>query len=205
MNINSYHLDKPAPVFHNHRSTTKLVSPLLGLIAGTGGLITAHSAEVLDHCIYNSRIHIERSASRNVDIRSPSEHVANIRDTFALNMSELATVLHITRPTVYAWLEGQEPKPEAVTQIQQLSRAADEIKRMKISRFDTLLRRPILNGHSLLDILKAGGNPLEALAELKLIAERESQVRLLPKSSGKRLRSLDDVIGEFPVITNERS
>lgn len=205
MNINSYHLDKPAPVVHNHQSTTKLVVPLLGLIAGTGGLITIHSTEMLGHYIYNSRIHIERSASRNVDIRSPAEHVANIRDTFALNMSELAIVLHITRPTVYAWLEGQEPRPEAVTQIQQLSRAADEIKRMKISRFDTLLRRPILNGHSLLDILKAGRDPLEALAKLKLIAERESQVRFSPKSSGKRLRSLDDVVGEFPVATNKQS
>jgi DNA-binding transcriptional regulator YiaG len=57
----------------------------------------------------------EENDEQEVDTRSSAEHVANIRDVFAINMSDLASVLGVTRPTAYTWLEGQEPKPEAVT------------------------------------------------------------------------------------------
>jgi len=90
-----------------------LAVPLLILTAGTGGTMTPHStAEVLNRFHY-PRIHVEPSRAKQVDMRSPAEHVANIRDVFAVNMSDLASVLGVTRPTVYAWLAGQEPKGEA--------------------------------------------------------------------------------------------
>ncbi|NJN38437.1 MAG: hypothetical protein HC790_06355 [Acaryochloridaceae cyanobacterium CSU_3_4] len=138
-------------------------------------------------------------------MRSPAEHVANIRDLLAINMSDLAAVLGITRPTAYAWLEGQEPKPEAIVRIQHLSRIADDVKRANIPRLDKLVHRPILEGCSLLDLLKADKDPSEALAKLQVIAEKESQKRRQPKGSGQHLRSLDDVSGDFSVAIYERS
>jgi transcriptional regulator with XRE-family HTH domain len=187
-------------------AAVKLVVPFLVLAAGTGGIMTPHSmAEVLDHCLYYPRIHIEHSVAKNGDMRSPAEHVANIRDVLVINMSDLASVLGVTRPTVYAWLEGQEPKAEAVTHIQRLSRVADEINRANIIRLDKLVHRPILNGRSFLDILKTDDYSLEALSTLKALADKEERTRREPKGSGKNLRSLDDVLSESSVAIYERS
>ena len=178
---------------------------LLILTAGTGGTMTPHStAEVLNRFHY-PRIHVEPSRAKQDDMRSPAEHVANIRDVFAINMSDLASVLGVTRPTVYAWLAGQEPKGEAVMRIQQLSCTADKFKRENIIRLDRLVHRPILNGHSLLDILKTDEDPIAALATLKVIADKEAQTRREPKGAGKKLRSLDDVLDESSVTIYERS
>jgi transcriptional regulator with XRE-family HTH domain len=187
-------------------AAVKLVIPFLVLAAGTGGIMTAHStAEVLDHWLHYPRIHIEHSVAKNGDMRSPAEHVANIRDVLGINMSDLASVLGVTRPTVYAWLEGQEPKTEAVTHIQRLSRISDEIKRINIIRIDKLIHRPILDGRSLLDILKTDEDPLNDLSILKKVADKEERTRREPKGSGKNLRSLDEVLSESSVAIYERS
>lgn len=187
-------------------AAVKLVVPFLVLAAGTGGIMTAQStAEVLDHWLHYPRIHIEHSVAKNGDMRSPAEHVASIRDVLGINMSDLASVLGVTRPTVYAWLEGQEPKTEAVTHIQRLSRVTDEINRANIIRLNKLVHRPILNGRSLLDILKTDEDPVAALTTLKALADKEEKTRREPKGSSKNLRSLDDVLSETSVAFYERS
>ncbi|WP_414541475.1 hypothetical protein [Nostoc sp. CCY0012] len=187
------------------QSAITIVVPLLIWTAGTGGVMTPHStAEVLNRFHY-PRIHIEPSRAKQVDVRSPAEHVANIRDVFAINMSDLASVLGVTRPTVYAWLAGQEPKGEAVIRIQQLSCAADKFNQANIIRLDKLVHRPIFNGRSLLDILKTDEDPIAALATLKVMADKEAQTRREPKGAGKHLRSLDDVLGESSVAIDKRS
>lgn len=178
---------------------------LLVLTAGTGGIMTAHStAEVLNRFHY-PRIHVEPSKAKPVDMRSPAEHVANIRDVFSISTSDLASVLRITRPTVYAWLAGQEPKGEAIIRIQQLSRVADKFNQANIIRLDKLVHRPILKGRSLLDILKTDEDPVVALGTLNAMANKEAQTRRQPKGAGKHLRSLDDVLGESSVAIDKRS
>ncbi|NJM77454.1 MAG: hypothetical protein HC852_18815 [Acaryochloridaceae cyanobacterium RU_4_10] len=144
-------------------------------------------------------MHVEPSVQKQVDTRSPAEHVANIRDVFGINMSDLASILSITRPTAYAWLEGQEPKPEAILRIQRLSRTADEVKQMNMIRLDKLIHRPILDGRSLLERLRVDEDLSPALAELKAIADKEKQTRRQSKGSGKHLRSLDEVLSESSV------
>ncbi|MGB7412717.1 MAG: hypothetical protein WA902_00775 [Thermosynechococcaceae cyanobacterium] len=206
--IKTYPLELPKP-----RQTSKpckavqVGAPLLILTAGTGGFMTAHNtAEALRHWIHYPRIHVEPVVAQNVDTRSPAEHVANIRDVLAVSMSDLASLLSITRPTAYAWLEGQEPKPEALMRIQLLSHTADEIKQMNISRLDKLIHRPIFDGRSLFDMLKANEESADVLASLKEIAEKETQARHKPKGSGKHLRPLIDILSDSSVsIHNERS
>ena len=136
---------------------------------------------------------------------SPAEHVANIRDVFAINMSDLASVLGVTGPTVYFFYADQEPKGEAVIRIQKLSRVADQFNRANIIRLDKLVHRPILNGRSLLDILKTDEDPVADLATLKAIADKEAQTRREPKGSGKNLNWLDDVLSESSIAVYERS
>lgn len=192
----------------NEYSPRSSIIPAVSLLiwtAGTGGIMTAHSAAEVLNRVHYPHIHVEPSRTEQIDTRSPAEHVANIRDVFAISMSDLASVLGVTRPTVYAWLAGQEPKGEAVIRIQQLSHAADKFRQANIIRLDKLVNRPILNGRSLLDILKTDEDPIEALATIKAIADKEAQTRREPKSVGKHLRSLDDVLGESSVAIYQRS
>jgi uncharacterized protein (TIGR04255 family) len=143
--------------------------------------------------------------AKEVELSSPADLLANIRDVFGLSMSDLAALLGVTRPTAYAWLEGQEPKPEAVMRIRRLSRTADETKSMNISRLDKLIHRPIIEGRSLFDVLKADEDPTQILSSVREIAEKEAQTRSNPKGSGKHLRSLDDVLGESSVAIDMQS
>jgi DNA-binding transcriptional regulator YiaG len=196
-----------APRTTNNGGSSKAITsitPFIVMMAGTGGLMTANSVVKMSECcwINNARIHIEdsRLAAKKIDTRSTAEHIANIRNVLAINMSDLAAILAVTRPTVYAWLEGrQEPKPEVVKRIQQLSSTADVFGQANIKRLDKLLQRPILDGRSLLDMLKANEDPLAVLPLVKEISEKESKTRHEQKGSSKHRRSLDDVLGESSV------
>lgn len=154
----------------------------------------------------NIRLCIEPSGAKQTDMRSHAEHVANIRDVLSISMFDLASVLGVTRTTAYAWLEGQEPRTEAVMHIQRLSRIAEEINRANIIRLDKLVHRPILNGRTLLDRLKTDEDLVaDDLATLKGISDKESQTRREPKGGGKHLRSIDDALGEFSAINNHQA
>ena len=183
-------------------SAVRLFAPLLVMTAGTGGTMTVHNAAELSRWTPYSitpLIQVEPLAPKKIDVRSPAEHVANIRDGFAISMSDLATILGITRPTAYAWLKGDEPKPEAIERIQRLSSIADRVKQMNISRLDKLVHRPLSDGRSLFDVLQTDADPTEVLASLQTINYKEAQTRRESKGSGKHLRSLDAVLGESSV------
>jgi DNA-binding transcriptional regulator YiaG len=189
----------------SYSGITAMIPPCIWT-AGTGGFITAHSAAEILNRIHDPRIHVERSnINLSVDTRSPAEHVANIRDALEISMSDLASLLGVTRPTAYAWIEGQEPKIESVRQIEQLSRMADEINRANITRIDKLVHRPISDGRSLIDLLRTGQNLTDCLATLKLISKKEAKTRQESKGSGRNLRSLDDVLDEFSIVVEDRS
>ena len=134
-----------------------------------------------------------------IDVRSPAKDLANVRDVFAIDLSDLAVLLGITRPTAYAWLKGDEPEPEAVPRIQRLFTIADRVKDMNISRLDKLVHRRLSDGRSLFDILKTDADPTEVLASIQAIDAKEAQTRRESKGSGKHLRAIDAVLGESSV------
>jgi DNA-binding transcriptional regulator YiaG len=188
----------------NSNTTVKSFVSLL-LTAGTGGFMTTNnSIESLER--YYPRTHVEHPAVKNVDTRSSAEHVENIRNVLTINMSELASILGSTRPTVYAWLEGrQAPKPDAAENIRRLSHVADKIKLANIIQLDQLIRRPVLNGRSLLDLIKVSEDPSDILQVLRSISDKEAKTRSESKITGNNLRSLDDVSSEFSAAIYERS
>lgn len=86
-----------------------------------------------------------------------SEQVYKARSALGLNVSELAQVLQVTRPTVYGWLKGIEPHPAAVGRLAKLMKVANVVSDKKLTRIDSLVRRPIsqspFNGASLLTLI----------------------------------------------------
>lgn len=180
------------------------VLPLILLTPGSGGAMTASGADQLNRWIYHPIINVEHSLRKGIDLRSPADQVSEIRDVYGLNMSELANVLGVTRPTVYAWLSGQEPKPESLVHIKRLSSVTPQIKELNVPRRENLIRRPIFEGKSLLEKIKCNENILEALTTLRIIAQNEMASRFKQKGSGKSKRSIEETSADMTTPVYDR-
>jgi len=181
------------------------VLPLLLLAPGSGGAMTSRNANQLNRWVHNPIINIEHSIGQKIDVRSPADQVSAIRTTYGLNMSELASLLGVTRPTVYAWLNGQEPKPDSLVHIRRLVNAIHEINELKVPRIDKLIRRPVFEGRSLLDKIKTNDDIFEALATLRTVAQKEATSRLKQKGSGRSRRSIDEAGADLSTPVYDRS
>jgi DNA-binding transcriptional regulator YiaG len=139
---------------------------------------------------------------------SPSEQIKFIRETLRLNMSQIARLLGITRPTAYAWLDGRESdRGETAGKIMRLAVEVKKIKGMNIPRIDLLVKRFIFNGKSLLDLLKECKNIENEIDALKKIGDREEKTRRSSKySQAKRnISHLSEAIDELstPIFFEE--
>jgi transcriptional regulator with XRE-family HTH domain len=176
-------------------SGSRFVGPLLALLVpGTGGAYLPEGIAQLERWAHQSAIEVRpRLHDADVDARSVMEHVRNIRDSFALNMSELASVLNVSRPTAYAWLNGQAPQPDALARIYRLSRTADRFAGIGIARPETAIRQPVFGGASLLELLRSNADVSDAIARLSRLAASSKATRYESKASGKRLRPSEQV------------
>ncbi len=176
-------------------SRPRLVAPFFALLVpGTGGAYAPEGLANLDRWAYQSAIEIQYPRRQDAtDARTTTDRVRQIRDAFGLNMSELATMLDVSRPTVYAWLNGQEPQAEAVARILRLSRAADRFSAMDAGTAVAYVRQPLFEGASLLELLKSDMDTSQPMARISDLAKRSKAVRHAPKASGKRLRPIEQV------------
>lgn len=184
----------------------KIIQPIDFLSIGTGGALTSGCFQAMHSWPHNPNINIEiKNLERNSkDYYSPTEHVRLIKEALGLNMSELASVLDVTRPTVYAWLKGQEPKSEAITKIMSLSKVAERVRSLKIQRIDKLINRQIFEGKSILDKLIENEDVSKDLPVLADIDVKENEARQSLKGSGKIFQSIEDALSGFPVYYNDR-
>lgn len=198
MDIRPYNVTStPLQLEKKRLSPAKLFVPvILSFSAGTGGAMTTQGVEHLNQWVYVPYVHVEK-AMQEIDTRTPAEHVVLIRDAFALNMSELAAVLGISRPTAYAWLAGQEPKADAIQDIRRLAELAERLETRNIPRIDKLVRRPVFGSESLIDKLKAREATPETLTLLEELANKEAQSRRRTKGSGKVRRSLSETSEDY--------
>jgi hypothetical protein len=114
---------------------------------------------------------------------STAQLLLNVRDVFALRMSELAQIFGVSRRAAYDWLEGATPKPETVMRIYTLNRYAEELKTAGIAHIEHFINRPVVSGRSLLDLLKSGENVETAIDIIKHTASEEANNR---KQLGRR-------------------
>ena len=92
-----------------------------------------------------------------LDVRTPVEHIENIRSVLNPSVSDLAGLFDVTRQAVYKWLSGDSiPEPDKLNRIVKLSEIADTFNAAKISRAGSLLKMKAFNGQSLIDLLKTG-------------------------------------------------
>lgn len=125
-----------------------------------------------------------------------------IREYGLLNTSEVAKIIGVSRPTVYAWIEGKEPCPANVLKLCLLADNLRKIVEANISRANNLIKRPLFDGVSILDILiKGDGIPEDHITRLKTIATSEEVARKKQKGFPEMTTTVDQVACNTAVYT----
>lgn len=119
--------------------------------------------------------------AERVDVRTPLEHLENIRTVLNPAVSDLASVFEVSRQAIYKWLSNDsKPEPEKFSRIQELSQIADAMKEAGVVRAGSLLKMKIFGDRSLMDIIRTGDDWREAVDIL--IAESRAMERAYERS-----------------------
>ncbi len=169
----------------------KQMSQVALVVAGTGSIYALDYANTWgEHLKSRSAliIGIAISTSEPIDVRSPSQHLQNIKDVLGLNISEIAGFLQVSRQAVYKWL-GNTSRPEdsKLARINALSTVADAFRKADIQRGGALLNVNVLNQQSLLNLILSGKpyqNALSALIREAKISKSNYQKSTLSQSQG---------------------
>lgn len=99
----------------------------------------------------------DESQEQRPDLRSASEHLANIRHVLNPAIADLAAVFGVSRQAIYKWIGGEAtPEPDKFERIRALSHAADAFRDAGIARASSMLKMKAFEGRSLLDLAAAG-------------------------------------------------
>lgn len=95
-------------------------------------------------------------SATDLDIRTASQHMVNIRSVLNPAISDLAAIFDVSRQAIYKWIRGEsDPEMGNLARIQKLSRVADRFADAGIQRASALLKMKAFDGRSLLDLIAA--------------------------------------------------
>lgn len=167
---------------------------------GTGGSVNPHYLLHKSDWVHDEAIEyqeLEDTTGPRNDALGPSDVLTRVREALGLSVSDLAAVLGVTRPTVYAWMKDEsEPRTEAWKRLRELEQVALQAERYELPRVARLVRRPLLREGSLLERLISGqavsDEHWQLLAE---VARSEEEQR--GKVRSREQRSADEVAREY--------
>jgi transcriptional regulator with XRE-family HTH domain len=110
-------------------------------------------------------------------VRTPAENLARVREVLKPTITELANLFGVSRQAVYDWQAGKPTAPENAAKLDDLAKAADTIALTGVESSSQMLRRKILDGKSLLDVVREGGAVANAAQMLAQILSREAKQR----------------------------
>src|SRR6266581_707295 len=187
---------------------------------GTGGLAWPAGIELLFEpaalsgfavrlSVRQSKSREHRQQSLELKVRSVSDQVALVKAAFGLSISQLADVLRVKRPTVYAWFES-EAGPESLRganreRLARLCKLADEWNEQSKKSPQKYLSSNLAGDGSLLTMLSAAMLDLVKLQkELEAVTTVIAQESQMPQkeSFGERLRKKN--YAEVPSTRNRR-
>lgn len=122
------------------------------------------------------------------DLRSASEHLANIRQVLNPAIADLATVFGVSRQAIYKWIGAEAtPEPDKFERIRALSHAADAFREAGVRRVPTIVKMKAFEGRSLMDL--AAANQLLPSHIQALIAESQAMDAAYDRSGLARTKA----------------
>lgn len=158
------------------------------LLVGTGGESTADYYRQRGVKGYALAAYGSVPDTRPLPVRTPAEDLAHIRATLKPSVTELANAISVSRQAVYDWNQGKPVAPGNAARLADLAKAADVLSMEGLTTTGNILRRPIISGKSLFDIVRDGGSAEDAARKLLQIVQREQQQRerLAVRLAGRR-------------------
>lgn len=170
------------------------------LVAGCCLLATSVGTGASAHNIDTGRLQQQRSTGSSISspqkihsveialARTPAEDMERIRKSLSPAMSDLAKALNVSRQTIYNWVNGEQPTPEHIASLKDLALAADMFKEAGVLVNGTLLKRKVIQGKTLLDVVREGSSARDAAQILIRIVQRETIQReqLASRFAGRR-------------------
>ena len=133
-------------------------------------------------------LNISQELSRS-NILTISDKLLEIRKALSVNMTELAKILRVERPTLYAWFKDEaSPISANYNRVSQVHKLAKQWMSMSHRPPESMKREPLLSGKSLLDILAEDTiNEEEALTAFQKLATSMSTKRETRSALVRRL------------------
>ncbi len=162
--------------------STPLAVTVLGMIVGTGG--TQSLAAVIcpsgSNPTYQWRT-VKRGPvpTSQVDVR---ERLGGLKRYLSLNVSDLARVVGVERPTIYAWLDDRsEPHRSNLRKVDQVYRLAQAWRSMSSVPIGKYLRESLADSPPLLELLTSAELDEYAIryafSQIKAMIDRQSAAR----------------------------
>ncbi|HCR80048.1 MAG TPA: helix-turn-helix domain-containing protein [Alcanivorax sp.] len=158
--------------------------------AGSGGMMTADALKARPAWIStdSSSAEVERVDVRHFSSDASAtlqQRLQTLKTTLGLTITDMAELFGVARPSIYAWLKGQEPRPDNVERLATLESYAEKVDALALPRVDKLIKRPLKSGASMLLLIKDGRAVDRALDELAHIARTEHDQRMNQKGRNK--------------------
>jgi transcriptional regulator with XRE-family HTH domain len=155
---------------------------VIAFLVGTGGLATADYIAGRDQRGYRFEgIEYRGSApsirSTQLDLRSPVDNLARVREVFVPSVTDLASLFNVSRQTIYNWQSGETIAPENADRLERLARAADHLAEHSLGQKLSVLRRRISNGKNFFELVKSGADAESIARTLVNTIEREFDQR----------------------------
>jgi hypothetical protein len=132
------------------------------LLVGTGGSVSAASksavVERIDQAPTGSTCRVEcvsqtRRENQQEEAGS-TEGLSVLQHHLSLNLSDLAAVLRVSRPTIYSWLRDESaPQAQNLSRMRQLFRVTRIWPGISRKPLGSRLRTPVIEGQSVFDLL----------------------------------------------------
>lgn len=159
------------------------------------GLASAEKATTTSGCIFQP--FLENYSSfviqiKHIQATSIPAQLAAIQQFFGLTKSDLARILHITRPALYAWFdETSEPNAENARRIQSLYALVDTAEAMnRRPLFHAYIERPVASlSRSLLDALSENHINPEEIRTMTTVIRKMTEARDARIRKSRRLEA----------------
>jgi DNA-binding XRE family transcriptional regulator len=152
--------------------------PVFGLQVGTGGAATINYLKTRGNKGYAFVTYDpDREVPATPTAASPADNLEHIRMVLRPSVTDLARALGVSRQAIYDWQAGRPIAAENVARIQDIARAADFFAREGLQATAQLVRRPIINGKNIFEIIRDGGSAEAAARTLIDVVRRELEQR----------------------------
>lgn len=152
---------------------------------GTGGsllAIMAASMQTTGGALYGLKLPLATNntvVNYDPELYSLETILSTIRSSLSLNMTEMAKIFRVERPTVYAWIGGtSEPHLSNKNRLHKIFSIAKYWEGLSSSPVDNLVRQPYRNGKSIVDLLSEEIlDEKQILSSLQLLAENQGNLQ----------------------------